>query len=173
MDRNPRWFCCTLLSAFVLSGCASKPVEPLIDPIKAAQDARCAEVTAHRENCGFQGDVMLVITTTQLPTYDKKDKLNPRVFTGTCEVETIKPSDPNFKPDVKPCPATRVEVANPNILGEKVRSATVEGEKFFVGGLPKAQYNVVAISDTFKTQAEIRDIPSGARLKIKIQILAK
>lgn len=172
MDRHSRWFCSSLLALFCLAGCAAKPVVPQVDPVKEAQDARCAALTPHRESCGFQGDVMMVVTVAQLPTYDKKDRLNPRTFSGTCEV-VARLADGSLKPSNARCPALRLEVTNPSVLGDKARLSSAEGDKFFIGGLPKGKYNLLMVSETFKTQAEIRDVPSGARLKIQFQIAEK
>lgn len=166
MDRCPSWVCRALLSglaALEITACKSAPVTAAVDPVKAAQDAKCASLTPRRESCIFVGDVMMVITAESLPTYAKKDKHNPRVFSGTCEV--IHEGDGAAKP--ANCEDVSFIATNP-ALGEVPRSIVITKREFLMGGLPIGQYNVVAKSNAHGTEVELRDTPSGARLKIQI-----
>ncbi len=163
-----------LVSILIASGCKSKPVTEPPDPVKLAQDAKCMEVAKKLENCAFHKEVFMNMTVAAAPTNDKKDKRNPNVMSGQCEVLVLNPANPEAAPDIRPCGDVRMTVANPAILGENgARTIRLDSKGGLVGGLPKGLYNVTAHSDLYKTTAVIQEIPSGSLVKVQFQMPVK
>lgn len=184
MDRHPRRIRGAVLThlprtalvmalGLSLAHCRSKPIVEPEDPVKVAQAAHCEKFAPKRPQCAYAGEVFMAITVVEKPSNDKKDKRNPRVISGLCEFQVLKPDAPDdSKPDFRPCPDVRMTVTNPAILGEGGgRTVRVGHEKeAIVGGLPIGSYNVTAFSELYKINAQVQDIPSGSQVKILLQM---
>lgn len=162
MDRSTSRLCSSVLIFLTLSACHSKPITDAQDPVKVAQDAKCSEVAARRDNCGFGRDVFMYLTVVAKPTDNKKDKRNPNVMTGVCEFQVTA----GEKTDSRPCPDVKMSVSNQDVLGEQgVRSVRVGDKEGVIGGLPRNSYNVTMSSELYKVSAEIKEVPSGSQIK--------
>jgi hypothetical protein len=176
MDRPARRLRGSLLiaSALTFGGCRSKPIAEVFDPVAAAQNAKCEELGLKRENCGFGREILMTIQLAAQPdNTSKRDKRNPNLIAGECEVWLLNTEDPAAAPEVRPCPAVVMSVSNPALIGEKPRSNRLDVRGGIVGGLPRGLYSVNVSSELYKTRAFMTDVPSGSLLKIIFRMPVK